>query len=692
MGYNEAFCNMKLVYPHSATMKKIANVAVILGWCLVFTVCSAADVVTRPLRTYGLGDLLQAAISPDGRWMATAGSGGAFIWDFGSGTLQHRLEGNFGGVFTLCFSPDSRVLLTAGHDTVIDAWDVESGTKLRSFEGHQTSIFSLAFSPGGETFVSAADKTARVWSLGSGQLLHIIQVPGAGILRALFTPEGNRLVTADISFDGTTNNVQLWNLATEQMIRRFGDPVHALAFVAGGRLVTAAQNVQVWDIETGQAIRSLVGSTLVAEFAASTNSSRITAGCVDGRVITWDAASGAVENNFQGEPLVAIKAVPGTNHVLTVHAGDNLVRVKDSATGTTLRTIQGHTTSTTVGVGFSPDGRYVLSGGHEPFIRLWNRTNAQPVRTLPGYAGGTAAASFSPDGTRILTTYGAPGFVAQLWNTETGLLEREFSGHTTWLSAAKFSPDGQRVATGAQDGTARLWDVGTGTQIRAFASPGSLIGAVAVSSNGMLLASGASDGTVRVWNTANGQLLRSFQLDAGSVTSLAFSPATGELLVAWADGVLRTFDPATGELKLDFIGVAGFLEAAAFSPDGRFILCGEGWPSFAARLWDARNGEVLRVFFAGRLGEVKSVAFNASGTSILTGSDIVRLWSIADIAARLENEHRPNSVELRWGAGTLQHSTHVNGPWVDVTDATSPWSIATDQPSAFYRVKSLADE
>ena len=158
-------------------MNKIANVAVILG-CLVFTACSAADIVTRPLRTYGLGDLLQAAISPDGRWMATAGSGGAFIWDFGSGTLQHRLEGNFGSVFTLCFSPDSRVLLTAGHDAVIDAWDVESGTKLRSFEGHQTSIFSLVFSPGGETFVSAADRTARVWSLAVDNCCTPSRCPG----------------------------------------------------------------------------------------------------------------------------------------------------------------------------------------------------------------------------------------------------------------------------------------------------------------------------------------------------------------------------------------------------------------------------------------------------------------------------------------------------------------------------------
>ena len=153
----------------------------------------------------------------------------------------------------------------------------------------------------------------------------------------------------------------------------------------------------------------------------------------------------------------------------------------------------------------------------------------------------------------------------------------------------------------------------------------------------------------------------------GAVTALAFPSATGDLFVAWADGVLRLFNPVTGEVKLDSIAPSGFPGAAAFSPDGRFILGGEGFPSFTARLWDARTGEVLRSFFAGDNVPVQSVAFNKSGTSILTGSDRVRLWSIADIAGRLESARQPNGLELRWISGTLQSSTRVNGAWLDET-------------------------
>jgi WD40 repeat protein len=685
-------------------LRRAAGLALALGASLAFTVCSRADVVTQPLRKFGLGDVQRVAVSPNRQWMATSGSAGAFLWDFQTGTMLRRLEAHHTRVPSLCFSPDSQVLLTGGGDAVIRAWQVDSGTELRSFTGHVGQIFDLAFSPDGDSFVSQADSTVRVWSLSAGELLHTFVVPGTSFFQARFAPDGRRLVTAELSYtnmpDGSIgtlpDNVRVWDLATQQMIRKFGGTnfIQSFEFVAGGHLVAQRADllVQLWDIETGELIRALPGATQaefgIVGFSAATNSSTVSAGFVNGRVITWDASTGQIRHDFVGETIYAMAPIPGTSQILTANGSDNLVRVKDTQTGTTLRTFEGHTTSAIAGVGFSPDRRYVLSGGHEVFTRLWNRTNAQPVRTLAGYAGGTATARFSPDGTRILTTFGPPNYSARLLNAETGTLEREFFGHTGLLSAAVFSPDGQRMATGAYDGTARLWEVATGTQVRVFNSPSSLITAVAVSSNTMTLASGASDGIVRLWNTANGQLLHSLQppFAAGSVSSVEFSPATGELLVAWADGVLQSFDPETGAAKQDAKFAGGFLHAAVFSPDGRFILDAEGWPSFSARLWDARTGEELRVF-AEHAGDVGSIAFDPAGTCILTGADIVRLWSIADLAARLESERKPNGLELRWRLGTLQYSAQVTDAWTDVLNAVSPWPVPTDQASGFFRVK-----
>lgn len=674
----------------SRSMQKIRSLAITFGALLAFAICSRADIVTQPLHKFGLGDLLQVAISPDRQWMATAGSGGAFIWDFEAGNVVHRLEAHHARVSAICFSPNGEVLLTGGYDRVIRAWNVATGEELRSYTGHLGSISDLTFAPDGQSFVSAGDNTARVWSLDTGDLLRTLTVPGASITRVLFAPNTNQLVTADGSL---TNNVRVWDLSTGQTIRSFGYLVQELAFVTGGHLVTAGSDlaVLVWNIETGEVIRPLTGAAqIIIGLETSTNSALVLAGCHNGRVVTWDTSSGEIEHDFMGESLIAIAAVPGTNQILTGHP-NNLARVKNNEIGDNLRVFGGHTTSTTMGVGFSPDGRYIVSGGVELLTRLWTRTNAVPHTVVPGHGAGTQTAAFSPDGNYVLTTFGAPIYSARLSNPQSGLVVREFFGHTSWLLTAVFSPDGQRVATGAQDGTARLWDVATGNHIRTFSSPGTLIRSVAVSSNGMYLASGDSGGIVRLWNATNGQLLRTFELNAGAVASLAFSPATGDLLVAWADGFLRTFDPATGELKLDSITPAAFLESATFSPDGRFILGGEGWPFFTARLWDARDGKELRVF-AGHAAPVTSVAFNATGTSILTGSDIVRLWSIADIAARLESERKPNGLELRWHSGTLQHAANLTGPWLDVTNAVSARLISTDQSAGFFRVRTVAED
>jgi len=669
------------------SMPTIRSILMVLAVTLTATVGLRADIVTQPLRKFGLGDLRQVALSPDRQWMATSGEGGAFIWNFTNGMVVRRLEAHHTRVAALCFSPDSQVLLTGGLDQTIRAWDVVSGTELRSFTGHVGEISALDFAPNGQSFVSAGDNSARVWSLATGQLLQTLAVPGGGLIRAKFTPDGSRVATADLAL-GVTNNVRLWDVASGQMIRSFDHRSLELGFIAGGQLVTAGDDsiVRVWNTATGEMIRSLDGATsLILGLVAATNSSQVLAGCFNGHVITWDATTGDIAHQFFHEKLISLVGVAGTNQILCAHS-EKLVRLKNSQVGDNLRVFTGHTTSSTMGVGFLLDGRYVVSGGTEPLTRLWNRTNAQAHLVLPGHGAGTEAVSISPDGSRILTTFGAPINSAQLWNAQTGLVEREFFGHTGWPLAAVFSPDGQRIATGAQDGTARLWDIATGNLIRTFSSPGIWIRSVAVSSNGTMLACGGTDGVARLWNTANGQLLRSFELEAGSVQSVAFAPSTGELLVAWEDGVLRTFDPVTGDLKLGSIFSSGFLNVAVFSPDGRFILGGEGWPAFTARLWDAHTGGEVRVF-AGHAAPVESVAFNASGTSILTGGDIVRLWSIADIAAHVDAERKPGGLELRWPAGTLQQAAHLSGPWLDITNAVSPWLAPVDQPAAFFRAR-----
>ncbi len=654
-----------------------------------------ADVVTQPRQVYGLGDLSAATVSPDQRHLATAGPSAAYLWDFATGTLRHRLQEHGAPVTTLAFSPDSRLLVTGTRFGDIGVWSSEEGLVRRIFAGHRNEITALRFSPDGQRILSSsADNSTALWSVDSGELLRRVAVPGSFVNDAVFTPDGTRFVTAD---GFPSNAVRLWDPESGLALRQFEGhegAALALAFLPDGRLATGGEDrtVRLWNLDTGELTRTLEGARGgVEHLAVVSDGPLLLAGSHDQRVLAWDTTTGNALHVWATDHLASLAWVPGTKSALT--ATSNLrVRVVDLETGLTQRSFEGHTTSVTSGVAFSPDGRHVLSAGVESAIRLWNRTNAAPLRMFEGHGAGSAAAAFSPDGRRVLTTYGHPRMAAQLWNVETGQIEREFRGHTDWLLAAAFSPDGTRIATGAQDRTLRLWETATGRLLHTLATGGASIHCVAFSPDGRLVAGGGSsfDPTVRIWDAASGELRAMFLAEAGTIKALAFSPDSGDLFVAWEEGLIRVLNLASGR-QVQELTAGGFLNDLALSPDGALLLVAEGWPTFVARLVDWRTGEVLRVL-AGHTAPVESVAFSPSGTQALTGADVVRSWDLSAVHARLRTTRTATGLELHWNLGTLQHAASPHGPWQPLDAARSPWTPPLDLTSGFFRVAVDGDE
>src|SRR5262245_28762317 len=66
------------------------------------------------------------------------------------GPGDHIITRTEDGIGSVVFSPDGRLLATAGPGQSIQLWDVETHEELRRLEGHRTFIRTLAFSPDGK--------------------------------------------------------------------------------------------------------------------------------------------------------------------------------------------------------------------------------------------------------------------------------------------------------------------------------------------------------------------------------------------------------------------------------------------------------------------------------------------------------------------------------------------------------------
>ena len=91
---------------------------------------------------------------------------------------ERTLRGHTDIVNTVAFSPDDRLLVTAGRDHDVIVWDVASGEIVHRFaEAQSASVADARFSPDGRWIVTAGPISARLWNVADGRPLTYLYGP-----------------------------------------------------------------------------------------------------------------------------------------------------------------------------------------------------------------------------------------------------------------------------------------------------------------------------------------------------------------------------------------------------------------------------------------------------------------------------------------------------------------------------------
>ncbi len=280
---------------------------------------------------------------------------------------------------------------------------------------------------------------------------------------------------------------------------------------------------------------------------------------------------------------------------------------------------------TVFSTGFSPDGKYVVTGSWDNTMKLWDVKTGKLIRTFIGHQFAVFGVDFSPDGKYLISS--SKDNTIKLWNVKTGGLLRTFYGHKSWVYSVRFSPDGKYFASGSWDGSVKLWDMRTEKLITTFYGHTQGILTVRFSNNGKYIASGSEDRTIKLWDVETQKLAGTFYGHTNAVWSVDFSPNDQYLVSGSQDMTIKKWNIKNRQIVWTKEQPTGWVNSVKYYPKGNYIVS-SSFEQFT--IW-RDNGDLFKAF-SQDAGAIYSIAISPDGKKIVSSyKQSANLWDVSGV-------------------------------------------------------------
>ncbi len=406
--------------------------------------------------------------SPDGSSIAT-GSGDGFIriLDVDNGEIIIEIKGHDQFITYLDWAPFEERLISTSTDGKARTWGVARDNMLFSLpygfayadwspDGKQFAVGNLTNPMELQSDLARIEKgMIAVWNFETVKPIFETFADkdenwGWGWVE--YSPDGRYLISRTmLQWPDRTdaNKYYIFDSQTGEIIRKLETKKDTLLLMGGwsadGQLVAAGDyegTVYFWEVNSGELVRTMNCLTWAHIVQWSPDGSKIAALCMDfennrNAIQVVDAISYellfSIDRDIMLDYFQWIRWSPDSTRIAASGGSDetgqitNPVYVFDANTGEELLNINRHS-SMVMGIGWSPDGKRLVSGSSDDTTRIWDAETGDELLTLTTPGDWYTIPNWSPDGKYLfvsienLISPGKSG-VFRVWQSTEELIE-----------------------------------------------------------------------------------------------------------------------------------------------------------------------------------------------------------------------------------------------------------------------------